>query len=234
MSCDTAQRDHRILRTDGKRCAGPDGGEQYRIYAKDINNSGNHLLAVINDILDLSRVEIGVTELDETVVDLAELFDACIRTVEGRAAQSGLLLGGQVPPGFPGLYADARLLKQILLNLLSNAIKFTPAAGSVSLSARMDVDGGIALRVEDSGIGIDAADIERVMDPFVQVESSLSRRFDGVGLGLSLVRQFSTLHGATLALDSEPGRGTCVEVRFPPSRTRQTTGIARSRTARAG
>ncbi len=213
---------------------GPMEVGQYRIYAKDINDSGNHLLAVINDILDLSRIEIGVTELDETVLDLAELFDACIRTVEGRAAQSGLLLGGLIPSGFPGLFADARLLKQILLNLLSNAIKFTPAAGTVSLSARMDVGGGIALRVEDNGIGIDAADIERVMDPFVQVEGSLSRRFDGVGLGLALVRQFSTLHDATLALDSEPGRGTCVEVRFPASRTRQAMGIAGQRPARVG
>lgn len=213
---------------------GPMHTEQYRAYARDINESGNHLLAIVNDILDLTRIEIGATELDETAVDLAGLFDLCVRTVRGRADEAGLSLGRDVSPGFPELFADRRLLKQILLNLLSNAIKFTPAGGTVSASVRQRDDGGIVLCVTDDGIGIDAADIERVMDPFIQVEGSLSRRFDGVGLGLALVRKFSTLHGATLSLDSEPGRGTCVEVRFPPSRTRQVTGIADPRTACAG
>lgn len=198
---------------------GPLEVSQYRSYAKDINDSGNHLLAVVNDILDLSRIEVGAAELDECVLDVDNVASACLRTVDGRAVQTGLSLERDIPSVFPTLLADERLLKQILLNLLSNAIKFTPAGGTVRLMGRLDAEGCVILEVADNGIGIAATDIERVMEPFAQVEGSLSRRFDGVGLGLALVKQFARLHDATLAIDSEPGRGTRVTIRFPATRT---------------
>ena len=198
---------------------GPLKVSQYRSYAKDINDSGNHLLAVVNDILDLSRIEVGAAELDESVLDVDSVASACLRTVDGRAVQTGLSLERDIPSVFPTLLADERLLKQILLNLLSNAIKFTPAGGTVRLVGRLDAEGCMILEVADNGIGIAATDIERVMEPFAQVEGSLSRRFDGVGLGLALVKQFARLHDATLAIDSEPGRGTRVIIRFPATRT---------------
>ena len=198
---------------------GPLEVSQYRSYAKDINDSGNHLLAVVNDILDLSRIEVGAAELDESVLDVDSVASACLRTVDGRAVQTGLSLERDIPSVFPTLLADERLLKQILLNLLSNAIKFTPAGGTVRLVGRLDAEGCVILEVADNGIGIAATDIERVMEPFAQVEGSLSRRFDGVGLGLALVKQFARLHDATLAIDSEPGRGTRVIIRFPATRT---------------
>lgn len=199
---------------------GPMEVSRYRAYAKDINDSGNHLLAIVNDILDLSRIEVGATELDETLIDIGDLAHACIRIVEGRAVQTKLTLRHEVPSSLPRLLADARLVKQILLNLLSNAIKFTPPGGTIKLIAREKPEGGIAIQVEDSGIGIAQGDIERVMEPFVQVEGDLSRRFDGVGLGLALVKQFAQQHGAALGISSELGQGTCVHVHFPPTRTR--------------
>lgn len=205
---------------------GPMEVPQYRSYAKDINDSGHHLLAVVNDILDLSRIEVGATDMDESPLVVDDLACACMRIVDGRAALAGLTLAREIPVAFPALYADERLLKQIILNLLSNAIKFTPAGGTVSFAARRDTDGGIVLQVSDSGIGIAPADIERVMEPFVQVEGSLSRRFDGVGLGLALVKQFALLHDATITIDSELDKGTRVAVHFPSWRTRAIPDVA--------
>lgn len=200
---------------------GPMETAQYKAYAKDINDSGLHLLAIVNDILDLSRIEIGVTELDESDIVVSELVGACIRTVHARALDSGLALEQEFHPDLPMLRADARLLKQMLLNLLSNALKFTPSGGTVRLAATPEADGSFLFSVSDTGIGISKADIERVTEPFMQVESHLSRRFDGVGLGLALTSQFAQLHGAELEIDSEPGKGTRVDIRFPAGRVVQ-------------
>ncbi|WP_421864756.1 PAS domain-containing sensor histidine kinase [Parvibaculum sp.] len=199
---------------------GPMEVSQYQAYAKDINDSGLHLLAIVNDILDLSRIEVGVTELEETEVDVEELGQFCIRTVEGRARSAQLDLV-RLPVAYPAmLHADKRLVRQILLNLLSNAIKFTPAGGTVSLGAELAADGALVLSVEDTGIGIAAEDVDRVTEPFMQVESHLSRRFDGVGLGLALTKQFIELHGGVISIESTQGKGTLVAIRFPPERVR--------------
>ncbi|MEQ8377388.1 PAS domain S-box protein [Parvibaculum sp.] len=193
---------------------------QYQAYAKDINDSGLHLLAIVNDILDLSRIEVGATELEETEIDVEELARFCVRTVEGRARTAKVRLFRQPMPEMPKLFADQRLARQILLNLLSNAIKFTPAGGSVSLGAELTAEGELVFLVEDTGIGIAAENIDRVTEPFMQVENHLSRRFEGVGLGLALTKQFAELHDGTLSIDSVEGKGTRVEIRFPAVRMR--------------
>ena len=198
---------------------GPMETAQYQAYAKDIHDSGLHLLAVVNDILDLSRIEVGVTELEETEIDIEDIYHFCTRTVEGRAKAAKLALIQESASNLPKLRADLRLTRQILLNLLSNAIKFTPAGGTVCLGAEIAAGGALVLSVEDTGIGIAAENIERVTEPFMQVESHLTRRFDGVGLGLALTKQFAELHDAKFSIMSAEGKGTRVEVAFPASRT---------------
>ncbi|WP_293336048.1 PAS domain S-box protein [Parvibaculum sp.] len=199
---------------------GPMEASQYQAYAKDINDSGQHLLAIVNDILDLNRIEVGVTELEETEVDVEELGQFCMKTVEGRARAAQLDLV-RLPVAYPvTLHADKRLVRQILLNLLSNAIKFTPAGGTVSLAAELAEDGALVFSVEDTGIGIAVEDIARVTEPFIQVENHMSRRFDGVGLGLALTKQFIELHGGVMSIESTEGKGTRVDIRFPPERVR--------------
>ena len=198
---------------------GPMSDAQYKSYAQDINDSGNHLLAIVNDILDLSRIEAGVTGLDEGAIDIADVCNSSLRTVRGRAELAGIALHRNFPADLPALRGDKRLVTQILLNLLSNAIKFTPQGGHVTLEVRCDGEGAVVLCVEDTGIGISAGDLQRVTEPFMQVESHLSRRYEGVGLGLALTKQFAELHDATLSISSAEGQGTRVEVRFPTART---------------
>ncbi len=198
---------------------GPMTAEQYKSYAKDINDSGYHLLAIVNDILDLSRIEAGAAGLDESDIEIADVCASCIKTVKGRADNAGVSLRPDIAQDLPLLNGDRRLVTQTLLNLLSNAIKFTPAGGSVTLHAAADKDGAIRFSVEDTGIGIASEDIERVTEPFMQVESHLSRSYDGVGLGLALTKQFVELHGGQLQIESEPGTGTCVHILFPPHRS---------------
>ena len=143
--------------------------------------------------------------------------------MQGRAAKGGLAITVEVPPGLPPVRADERALKQILLNLLSNAVKFTPAGGQVTLQARLDPDGGMALAVRDTGIGIAAADLPKALASFAQVDSSLTRKYEGVGLGLPISRALAELHGGRLELASAPGAGTTATVHLPADRV-----IARS------
>ena len=197
---------------------GPVGLPQYVEYAVDIHNSGAHLLAIINDILDLSKVEAGKFELSEEEVDLREVIAAVGNLVKGRSEEKDITLETIIPDPAPRLYADKRTLKQMLLNLLSNAIKFTPKGGHVTITGSIGGNNEILLAVSDNGIGIDRNDIATVMSPFGQVDSSLAREHEGTGLGLPLVRAMIELHGGTLTLDSEVDHGTTVTIRFPPSR----------------
>lgn len=199
---------------------GPMTVEQYKSYAQDINDSGNHLLSIVNDILDLSRIEAGAAGLDESEIDIEEIFASCTKTVKGRADQTRVALSQEVPAGLPMLHGDKRLVTQILLNLLSNAIKFTPPGGRVALRAAHDDNGAILFSVEDTGIGIAHENLKRVTEPFMQAESHLSRSYEGVGLGLALTKQFVELHGGELRIESEEGQGTCVHVGFPRERSR--------------
>jgi PAS domain S-box-containing protein len=196
------------------------GSPQYRAYARDIHESGTHLLGLINDILDLSKVEAGRQELHEEDCDIEEIVTESLRLVAERAAVQGVDTDRHLQPGLPALRADYRMIKQILLNLLSNAVKFTPAGGTVRLSIATTGDGCLRFQVQDNGIGIPSDQVRRVLEPFVQVEGAFSRKYGGTGLGLPLTRTFVELHGGTLDLSSAIGAGTTVTVTFPKERSR--------------
>ena len=192
--------------------------EKSRGYAADIHRSGTHLLSLINDILDLSKAEVGRADMNDVIVDLQGVISGSIAMVGPRADAAGIELVANVPNDLPPLYADERKLNQILLNLLSNAIKFTPDGGTVSVAAVKNDDGGLTITIADTGIGIATADIDRVFEPFVQLDSSLARRYEGTGLGLALSRRWAHLHGGALVLTSELGKGTTAEIRLPKDR----------------
>ncbi len=196
------------------------GVPQYVDYAGDIYASGAHLLEIINDILDLSKVEAGKLEVTEERLDLRAVAESVFQLVKGRADEGGVTLMHDIADELPRLYADKRKLKQMLLNLLSNAIKFTHQCGAVDLFAGVAEDGGIELRIRDTGIGIAADQIDHVLAPFGQVDSALAREHQGTGLGLPLVKALVELHGGHLTFDSEPGVGTNISLCFPPDRTR--------------
>ena len=196
---------------------GPIGAPRYIEYAKDINSSGTHLLALINDVLDMSKIEAGRYTIHPEPIDGAELMRSCMRLVRVRAAESGVSLGIGAAQELP-LQADARALKQVLLNLLTNAIKFTPSGGRVSLSAGRERD-GVVFRVVDTGVGISAEDLPRIGRRFEQVDNALTRKGEGTGLGLALSRALVELHGGVLDIDSTLGKGTTVSVWLPANIT---------------
>ncbi len=199
---------------------GPVGAPQYEQYLRDIHDSGHHLLDIINDILDVSKIESGKLELSASEIDVPGLAGECLRMIDGRAHNGNIetqfVLGDKLPP----LFADKRMVKQIVLNLLSNAVKFTPEGGSVTLTILVDPHGGYVFSVRDTGIGIAANKLKSVMEPFYQIDSGYDRKYPGTGLGLTLVRSMTELHGGKVAIESAPGMGTTVSVSFPPARTR--------------
>jgi len=199
------------------RLLGSIGNPRYAEYAEDIHSSATHLLGIINDILDLSKVEAGRLELTEELIDLHVIVRSTVALLRDRAAAGGLEIKTELMgPSLP-LRGDERKLKQIVTNLLSNAVKFTPAGGDIVVAARIEERRGV-LEVRDSGIGIAPEHVARALSPFGQVDSRLSRRYEGTGLGLPLARALTELHGGTLTLDSAPGRGTTVRVILPPER----------------
>ena len=187
-------------------------------YASAINEAGRHLLALINDILDVARIEAGKLDLAEDTVDLARVAEAALRLLEPAARKGGVSLALALAPDLPPVRGDERRLRQVLLNLVSNAVKFTRAGGSVRIEGGPTADGGVELRVVDTGIGIAKPDLERIFQPFTQVDSSLARPYSGSGLGLFLSRGLALAHGGTLQLQSEPGRGTTAVLRLPAER----------------
>ena len=198
---------------------GPNGNPRYRAYADSIHQSGSHLLSIIDDILDISRIEAGRVSVDEEPVDLHGLYQSCLVIVGHRAAQRQVKLIDQTRSQLPDLLADRRQVKQVLINLLTNAIKFTDPGGTVTTSVRIDPDGGIELLVADTGIGIAAEDQQAVFEPFTQVASSQARSHEGTGLGLAICRSLVALHGGSISLESAIAVGTTVTVRFPSYRT---------------
>ncbi len=194
------------------------GNAHYRDYARDIRISGIHLLEVINDILDLAKVEAGKLELHEQTVELEKVIEGTVRLVRERAGGRNIDLSTRLVQPLPRLWADERKVKQILINLLSNAIKFTPEGGAIVVSAEVERDGWLCLAVADTGIGIAREHLEVVLSPFGQVDSALSRKHAGTGLGLPLTKALVELHGGTLSLTSEVGKGTTVTIRLPPDR----------------
>jgi signal transduction histidine kinase len=196
---------------------GPIDGH-YAEYAKIIGDSGSHLLAIINDILDIAKAETQGLELVEDQVDIADTVSFSARMVAEMALSGSVVCSFDVAEGLPAFWGDGKKLRQILINLLSNAIKFTPAGGTVSLSARRAADGGLTLTVADTGIGIPADKMSVALAPFGQVDSSLARKYEGVGLGLPLTKRLIELHDGTMEIASEPHKGTTVTACFLPGR----------------
>ncbi len=197
---------------------GPVGSVQYRSYAEDINESGQHLLDLINDILDLSKVESGADEMHEEQIDIREVIESVVTMVKGRAQKGGVKLELEVPDHPPALRADNRKLKQILVNLLSNAIKFTGPGETVILRIWCRTGSGYVIQIADTGIGIALDDIPKALAPFQQIDGELSRKYEGTGLGLPLAKSLVELHGGSLDLQSRLGVGTTVTVRLPEER----------------
>jgi PAS domain S-box-containing protein len=202
-----------------KEALGPIGSTQYREYAGDIHASGQHLLALINDVLDISKIEAGGIDLEEQAVDLAGAIESCVTMVKERATAREVSLITEFAAGaIPSLYADPRRLKQILINLMSNAVKFTEPGGAVTIKAWYKSDSGYVLQVMDTGIGIAVDDIPKAMARFQQVDGRLSREHEGTGLGLPLTKSLVELHGGSLDLQSQIGKGTVVTIRLPAHR----------------
>jgi signal transduction histidine kinase len=197
---------------------GPIGNTRYQDYVGDINRSGHHLLRLVNDILDVSKLEAGAMELAEDLFDLGQIVTDCAKFVRTEVASNHLVLTIDMPPSLPFLCADELRFKQIVLNLLSNAVKFSRAGGRVGVAARLVEDGGVALIVRDSGIGMTAAEIAVALQPFRQVENATTRRYAGTGLGLPLAKSLIERHGGTLSIVSERNIGTSVTVHVPAYR----------------
>jgi len=197
---------------------GPVGSPKYLEYVNDINESGTHLLELITDILDLSKVEAGKLELHEQNVDVSRVVRSCLTLVKERAEARGVEVKCDSAPNLPGLSADERKLKQILINLMSNAIKFTPSGGEITVRNWVHRDDGYVFQISDTGIGMAREDIPKALTPFRQVDNNISRKYDGTGLGLPLTKALTELHGGSLDLQSEVGVGTTVTVRFPTER----------------
>ncbi len=197
---------------------GPLGNPKYKEYAQDIRNSGNHLLQLINDLLDLSKIEAGKMELHEEWLDPREAIDAACGMIEERAARLRLHIEVDLPKTLPRLYADRRLILQVFLNILSNAVKFTPEDGRIKVTAFDTNDGGMGIGFADTGIGIAESDIATVLQPFGQVEGAFQKIHQGTGLGLPLAVSILERHGCRLELQSRLNEGTTVRVLFPASR----------------
>ncbi|MEK9968022.1 MAG: ATP-binding protein [Ferrovibrio sp.] len=193
---------------------------KYDEYLHDINSSARHLLSVIDDILDLARIEANQIALHEQPVMLDEELPICARLSASHYGRTVEAVSVSVPDDLPPLHADARLVRQILINLIGNALKFSPSGVPVEAEVRLDAASNeILIRVTDRGIGIAPEDQERIFEAFEQADTQLSRKYGGAGLGLSLVRAFVRAHQGSIAIDSAPGRGTTITVSFPASRT---------------
>ncbi len=198
---------------------GPLGHANYVDYAKDIYGAGNHLLKVISDILDISKIEAGEIELDQKEIDLGHLMASSIKMIRSRADAAGVIITLKMPRELPAFYGDELRLRQIALNLLSNAVKFTPSGGEITFSIELEPTGALKWEVSDTGIGIPNEDINRVLRPFEQARQGFEFSHEGTGLGLYLTKTLTELHGGTLALTSRVGEGTQVALQFPAERT---------------
>jgi signal transduction histidine kinase len=194
------------------------GHRNYREYTDAIVLSARHLLEVISDLLEMSRAEAGQLTIEEGGVDVAEAVAACRQLLGETAKDKKLALVVNLPPKLPHLWADKRLVRQMLLNLVSNSIKFTPEGGTITIEARQIADGRLVLSVSDTGIGIDPKNFAKVLSPFGQVESAMSRSHEGTGLGLPLVKGMIERHGGALELQSVLGQGATVTLYFPRDR----------------
>lgn len=193
--------------------------QHYVEHARDIHEGGKHLLALVNDVLDFSRLEAGKFQLNEQPLDLARVLRGVHRLMLSLAEGNSLGLILDASPDLPALLADERAVRQILINLVGNAVKFTPAGGKVRLSAALEPDRRLCLTVADTGIGMDPTLVHKALEPFTQLEGGLAKGHGGSGLGLSLVNALVRLHDGTLVIQTAPGKGTTISIRFPIDRT---------------
>ncbi|MGV8996345.1 MAG: ATP-binding protein [Parvibaculaceae bacterium] len=205
---------------------GPMSPPRYLEYAGDIHSSGVHLLSMINELLDMAKIEAGHFDLHEDEVDVAQVGEEVIRMLRQQIEISRVALRVETRAALPNIRADEQQVRRVLLNLLSNAIKFTPAGGRITLAARENEQGGLELRVIDTGIGIPEDKLEKVLEPFEQVENSFTRTRAGTGLGLPLTKAMVEVHGGSLVISSVLGEGTCVCVTLPPERTIRQKSVA--------
>jgi two-component system cell cycle sensor histidine kinase PleC len=206
---------------------GPLGDHRYKGYAGDILKSGQHLLSLINDILDMVKIEAGKMTLHYEPVCLTEVCEDAIRLMRGKAQDSGLTLSLRATD-LPDIDADYRGLKQVMLNLISNAVKFTPEGGEITVSLERLGRDRVRIAVNDTGIGIAAADLARLAQPFEQVEGQHSKTTQGTGLGLALTKSLIELHQGKMLMESEPGVGTTVSFDIPMRRPDAVTEQARA------
>jgi cell cycle sensor histidine kinase DivJ len=199
------------------------GEQRYRDYARMIHESGEHLLHVVNDILDMSKIEAGKLKLVKEPFDVGSLIASCAEVMRHAADAKRLSLVTEVAPGMPELFADKRACKQMLLNVISNAVKFTDPGGSVRVTAREE-GGMVELIVADNGIGIAEQDLPKLGNPFVQADNAYNRSHDGAGLGLSVVKGLARLHGGRLEIASKLGHGTTTTILLPLARPRSESG----------
>ncbi len=188
-------------------------------YASYIQEAAEHLLALINGILDVSKIQAGVLVIDKDLFDLQPTIRSCVLIIEAKAKEKSISITTTVADDLPHTYGDALRLKQVLINLLSNAVKFTPEKGTISLDVRGSSSGGIIIEIKDSGIGLSAKEIDTAMRPFGQVKSGFNRTTEGTGLGLPISVALVKLHRGTLSIESERGKGTKVKIELPPQRT---------------
>jgi signal transduction histidine kinase len=194
------------------------GDPHYRDYAKSIRESGEHLLAVVNDLLDLSKIEAGKLKPSDELINVSEAVIAAWNLAKEQAQSAHPTLVTDIPDTLPRLRADKRMFQQIVLNFLSNAVKFTPAGGRVEITGAIGRDGCLVIEIADTGVGMTEEDLKRAFEPFGQGSGAMIRNHEGTGLGVPLSMSLIELHGGTLSIESEPGRGTTATVRFPRDR----------------
>jgi signal transduction histidine kinase len=197
---------------------GPVGNERYRDYLKDINTSGAHLVSLLNDLLDLSKIEAGKMELNFERVDLNEVTQQSVAIMQAQASRARVIVRTALSMNIPGIIADTRSVRQIVLNLLSNSIKFTGAGGQVIVSTAAHDRGDVMLRVRDTGIGMSDKDIEAALQPFRQLTTSSRTDVNGTGLGLPLTKALVEANRARFSIKSAVNAGTLVEIVFPAGR----------------
>lgn len=208
---------------------GPIGSNEYLDYVSDIHHSGRHLLEIINDILDLSKIESGRFELREERVDPTDIVESCLRMIRERAEDAKVSITCEMEADLPYLWADGRAMKQSLLNLLSNSVKFTPSGGEILVRATRTKDGGLCLLVRDTGIGIETEYMSKVLEPFGQAASAFTRGTPGTGLGLPLVKSLTKLLDGEFILESTAGIGTEARIQLPAKRVLNQQPIGRTR-----
>lgn len=197
---------------------GPVGHPRYHEYAHDISKSGRHVLDIVNDLLDISKIEAGQQDLDFQAVSLNDEITESLSLMQQIANENRVIVRSSLPSNVPSVVADKRSIKQILLNILSNSIRFTPAGGQIVVSSSLEASGNVLLRIRDNGVGMNRAELERAMQPFGQVGQETRQRGEGTGLGLPLTRAMTEANRANFDIVSAPGEGTLVTINFPPQR----------------